>query len=117
MGTANDFACACLKSQIGGGVIRPSGGTLFVSGKDSDKSAIVPAVRALIDLGFKVIATVGTADYLAGQGLDVAQVNKVAQGRPHIVARIKDGEVAPIYNTTQGCQSHTDYPHIRPADI
>src|SRR3546814_12724385 len=82
------------------------GGTLFVSVKDSDKSAIVPAVRAIIDLGFKVIATVGTADYLAGQGLDVAQVNKVAQGRPHIVDRIKDGEVDLIFNTTEGGQSH-----------
>ncbi|HEY9554097.1 carbamoyl-phosphate synthase large subunit [Allosphingosinicella sp.] len=113
MGIANDFASAFLKSQIGGGVILPSGGTLFVSVKDSDKSAIVPAVRAIIDLGFKVIATVGTADYLAGQGLDVAQVNKVAQGRPHIVDRIKDGEVDLIFNTTEGWQSHKDSASIR----
>ena len=113
MGISDDFSTAFLKSQVGGGVHLPSEGTLFVSVKDSDKSAIVPAVRAIIDLGFKVIATQGTADYLAAQGLEVAQVNKVAQGRPHIVDRIKDGEVDLIFNTTEGWQSHKDSASIR----
>ena len=89
------------------------GGTLFVSVKDSDKPMIVPPVRALLELGFQVIATGGTADYLAAQGIEVERVNKVAQGRPHIVDRIKDGEVAMIFNTTEGWQSHKDSASIR----
>ena len=113
MGIADDFATAFLKSQLGGGVHLPEGGTLFVSVKDSDKSAIAPPVRALIDMGFKVLATGGTADYLQTQGLEVAHVNKVAQGRPHIVDRIKDGEVDLIFNTTEGWQSHKDSASIR----
>ena len=113
MGIADDFAIAFLKSQIGGGVQLPSRGTLFVSVKDSDKSAIAPPVRALLDLGFEVLATAGTADYLRGQGLEVRQVNKVAQGRPHIVDKIKDGEVDLIFNTTEGWQSHKDSASIR----
>jgi hypothetical protein len=64
---------------------------LFVSVKDSDKGAITAPVRALCELGFKVIATGGTASWLDSQGIAVSQVNKVAQGRPHIVDRIKDG--------------------------
>ena len=63
-------------------------------------------MRELIELGFKVVATGGTADYLPAQGLEVERVNKVAQGRPHIVDRIKDGEIALIFNTTEGWQSH-----------
>jgi carbamoyl-phosphate synthase large subunit len=86
---------------------------LFVSVKDSDKSIIVPPVRALLDFGFTVIATGGTADYLQAEGLDVGQVNKVAQGRPHIVDRIKDGAVDLIFNTTEGWQSHKDSASIR----
>jgi carbamoyl-phosphate synthase large subunit len=93
--------------------VLPTGGTAFVSVKTSDKPHILPAVRQLIDLGFDVIATSGTASYLREQGLDVAHVNKVAQGRPHIVDRIKDGEVALIFNTTEGWQSLRDSASIR----
>ena len=91
MGIAADFATAFLKSQEGSGLDLPTCGTLFVSVKDSDKPLVLAGVRALLGFGFKVIATGGTADYLLGQGLDVERVNKVAQGRPHIVDRIKDG--------------------------
>jgi carbamoyl-phosphate synthase large subunit len=91
----------------------PQGGTLFVSVKDSDKALIVPPVRAMRELGFHVIATSGTADYLAGQGIEVERVNKVAQGRPHIVDRIKDGDVDIVFNTTEGWQSHKDSASIR----
>jgi carbamoyl-phosphate synthase large subunit len=113
MGISDDFAKAYLKAEIGGGVVLPDGGTLFVSVKDSDKSLITSAVRALSSLGFKVIATGGTADYLRSQGVEVSQVNKVAQGRPHIVDKIKDGEVDLIFNTTEGWQSHKDSASIR----
>ncbi|HYG31026.1 MAG TPA: carbamoyl-phosphate synthase large subunit [Allosphingosinicella sp.] len=113
MGIADDFEIAFLKSQQGGGIELPAGGTVFVSVKDSDKPVIVPAVRAIIELGFTVVATGGTAAFLAGEGLEIERVNKVAQGRPHIVDRIKDGEIAMIFNTTEGWQSHKDSASIR----
>jgi carbamoyl-phosphate synthase large subunit len=113
MGIDTDFAKAFLKSQLGAGLDLPLAGTLFVSVKDSDKGAITAPVRALGELGFKVIATAGTASWLGEQGIEVSQVNKVAQGRPHIVDRIKDGEVDIIFNTTEGWQSHKDSASIR----
>ncbi|HET9638158.1 MAG TPA: carbamoyl-phosphate synthase large subunit [Allosphingosinicella sp.] len=113
MGIDDDFARAFLKSQLGSGLDLPLAGTLFVSVKDSDKNAITAPVRALSELGFKVIATAGTASWLGGEGIKVERVNKVAQGRPHIVDRIKDGDVAIIFNTTEGWQSHKDSASIR----
>jgi carbamoyl-phosphate synthase large subunit len=113
MGIDRDFATAFLKSQQGAGIELPEGGTLFVSVKDSDKPTILQPVRTLLELGYKVVATGGTADYLRAEGLDVELVNKVAQGRPHIVDRIKDGQIALIFNTTEGWQSHKDSASIR----
>ena len=105
MGLDTDFAIAYAKSQLGAGTILPQSGVVFVSVKDSDKKVILPAVRQLVDLGFTIIATGGTQKYLADARVVVAQVNKVAEGRPHIVDRIVDGEVAFIINTTEGWQS------------
>ena len=113
MGIADDFDGAFSKSQIGAGVILPQSGTLFVSVKNSDKEGIVPAVEQMIALGFKVIATGGTCDHLLARGLGVERINKVAQGRPHIVDRIVDGEVAIVFNTTEGWQSLKDSQSIR----
>ena len=117
MGIDMDFAVAFAKAQIGGGTQLPDGGTVFVSVKASDKPQILPAVRTLSSLGFKIIATSGTADYLAAEGLPVETVNKVQQGRPHIVDRIKDGEVALIFNTTEGWQSLRDSQSIRASAV
>ncbi|MEN7536445.1 carbamoyl-phosphate synthase large subunit [Aurantiacibacter flavus] len=113
MGIDRDFVTAFTKSQIAEGSRLPESGTLFVSVKDSDKPHILGPVRALIEAGFSVIATSGTQAYLAEQGLNVELVNKVAQGRPHIVDRIVDGEVALVFNTTEGWQSHKDSQSIR----
>jgi carbamoyl-phosphate synthase large subunit len=113
MGISDDFATAYLKAELGAGVPLPAAGTLFVSVKDSDKSLVAPAIRAIVELGFRVIATGGTADYFGSQGIAVERVNKVAQGRPHIVDKIKDGEVDLIFNTTEGWQSHKDSASIR----
>src|SRR5207253_6811857 len=77
------------------------------------KDNIVPAVEKLVELGFKIIATGGTADHLAAKGLPVEKVNKVAQGRPHIVDRLLDGDVALVFNTTEGWQSLKDSHSIR----
>jgi carbamoyl-phosphate synthase large subunit len=117
IGIDRDFAKAFLKSQIAAGVFPPAEGCLFVSVKDSDKALIVPPVRALCEMGFRVVATGGTADYLAGQGIAVERVNKVAQGRPHIVDKIKDGEIDIIFNTTEGWQSHKDSASIRASAV
>ena len=113
MGIDANFPVAFAKSQLGAGTGLPGAGTLFVSVKDSDKPVIVPAVKTLVGLGFKVVATGGTADFLAEQGIAVKRVNKVAEGRPHIVDHIIDGEIALIFNTTEGWQSHKDSQSIR----
>jgi carbamoyl-phosphate synthase large subunit len=113
MGIDRDFATAFAKSQIGARMPPPMSGKLFVSVKDTDKPVIVPAVRQAIECGFTVCATGGTADYLLAQGIDVERVNKVAQGRPHIVDKIKDGEIQLIFNTTEGWQSLKDSEEIR----
>src|SRR4030095_14006964 len=113
MGISGDFATAFLKSQLGGGIVLPNDGALFVSVKDSDKPFIVPPVRALAEMGFQILATGGTAEFLADAGVPVERVNKVAQGRPHIVDKIKDGEIDLIFNTTEGWQSHRDSASIR----
>jgi carbamoyl-phosphate synthase large subunit len=113
MGIDANFPVAFAKSQLGAGTALPAAGKLFVSVKDSDKPVIVPAVRTLSRLGFKVVATGGTARYLQAQGIVVEAVNKVAEGRPHIVDHIIDGEIALIFNTTEGWQSHKDSQSIR----
>jgi carbamoyl-phosphate synthase large subunit len=113
MGISDDFDIAFAKSQLGGGVILPDRGTVFISVKDTDKAHILPAATKMAELGFHLIATGGTADMLAAAGLKVEKVNKVAQGRPHIVDRLTDGEVQLVFNTTEGWQSMKDSQAIR----
>lgn len=113
MGIDRDFATAFAKAQLGAGTVLPVAGTVFVSVKDSDKPVVLPGVRILADLGFTIVATGGTADYLAGEGIAIERVNKVAQGRPHIVDRIQDGGIDLIFNTTEGWQSLKDSASIR----
>ena len=113
MGIAGDFDIAFAKALIGAGMSLPQGGTAFISVKDADKDTIVPAAEKLIELGFSVIATGGTAAYLQSKGLPVETVNKVAQGRPHIVDRLLDGDVDLVFNTTEGWQSLKDSHSIR----
>ncbi|MEP7316930.1 MAG: carbamoyl-phosphate synthase large subunit, partial [Sphingomicrobium sp.] len=113
MGIDRNFDIAFAKSQIGGGVFLPDAGTVFISVKDSDKPNILIAARAMVDLGFNIIATSGTASFLEDSGLPVERINKVAQGRPHIVDRITDGGVQLVFNTTEGWQSLKDSFSIR----
>ena len=117
MGISNNFHIAFAKSQLGCGIVLPDAGTVFISVKDSDKPHILPAARKMVELGFTLIATGGTAGFLEGEGLAVERVSKVAQGRPHIVDRIVDGGVQLIYNTTEGWQSLKDSQAIREAAI
>ena len=113
MGIDSDFATAFAKAQIGAGTMLPTSGTVFISLKDGDKQVILPAAKKLAAMGFRIIATGGTATFLADNGLAVETVNKVAQGRPHIVDRITDGDVQLIFNTTEGWQSLKDSKAIR----
>jgi len=117
MGIDQSFAIAFAKAQLGAGNILPDSGTIFISVKETDKKVIEPAARLADKLGFRLIATSGTADYLTEKGIKVEKVNKVAEGRPHIVDRIKDGDVNLIFNTTEGWQSLKDSKSIRAAAL
>jgi len=112
-GLAPAFARAFAKAQLGGGTVLPMGGCVFVSVKDADKPWILEPVRLLQTQGFRVLATDGTAGYLAEQGLSVEPVKKVLEGRPHIVDAMKNGEVQLVFNTTEGRQSLADSFEIR----
>ncbi|MBB3881033.1 carbamoyl-phosphate synthase large subunit [Sphingomonas pseudosanguinis] len=117
MGIDPDFTTAFAKSQLGAGTVLPTEGAVFISVKDGDKEQIVPAARMLAEAGFAIVATGGTADYLDRAGVAVEKINKVAQGRPHIVDRIKDGGITLIFNTTEGWQSLKDSKPIREAAL
>ena len=101
MGVGETFGEAFVKSQLAAGVQLPKGGRAFISVRDGDKLAAVGIARDLVDLGFTLLATRGTAAVLAAHGLAVTAVNKVAEGRPHIVDMIKNGEVSFIVNTVE----------------
>ncbi len=117
MGLDFDYSVAFAKAQMGGGSQLPSGGTVFVSVKDEDKPRILEAMRLLKGLGFQIIATHGTQRYLAGQGVAVEAVNKVHEGRPHIVDRIKNRGVQLVFNTTDGAQALADSRPMRRAAL
>ena len=107
------FARAFAKSQIGGGTVLPTEGCAFVSVKDADKPFILEAVKSLLAQGFSVVATSGTHDYLASQGVEVGLVKKVLEGRPNIVDAMKNGEIQLVFNTTDGKQALADSFSIR----
>ncbi len=113
MGIASSFGHAFAKAQIGSGCPLPLGGTAFISVNDYDKENVVPVARDLQNLGFRLIATQGTAIHLKGRGITVEPVFKLHEGRPNIVDHIKNGEVAMIINTPLGGGSYVDEPSIR----
>ena len=90
-----------------------AGGNLFISIKDSDKEAFVEPVKELIELGYKITATAGTADFFTRHGLDITTINKVVEGRPHVVDAMKDGSIDLVLNTTEGLQSIKDSYSLR----
>ena len=114
MGWDRTFALAFLKAQMGAGVALPEAGRAFVSIKDMDKTAVfATAMRDLVDLGFEIVATKGTALWLTGQGITSTAVKKVYEGKPNIVDRLKDDEIAMVMNTTEGTQAVSDSRDIR----
>ena len=114
MGWDRTFPLAFLKAQMGAGTILPTEGRVFVSIKDMDKTdAMASAARDLIAMGFELTATSGTAKWLASVGAKAIPVNKVYEGRPNIVDALKNGDIALVFNTTEGSQSITDSRDIR----
>ncbi|MBJ6977810.1 MULTISPECIES: carbamoyl-phosphate synthase large subunit [unclassified Luteimonas] len=113
MGVGRDFGAAFARAQEAAGIRAPQPGKAFVSVRDPDKKRVLPVARALVGHGFTLVATSGTASWLRANGFDCEQVNKVAEGRPHIVDLIKNGEIAYIVNTTEGRQAIADSFSIR----
>ncbi|MCF8477861.1 MAG: carbamoyl-phosphate synthase large subunit, partial [Pseudolabrys sp.] len=117
MGIDTSFEIAFAKSQIGGGTNLPRSGTVFVSVRDADKARILPSIKLLVSLGFKCIATSGTQRFLAEQGVEADKINKVLEGRPHIVDAIKNGGVQLVFNTTEGAAALADSRSLRHAAL
>ncbi len=113
MGIDSDYAVAFAKSQLGGGSKLPLAGTVFVSVKDSDKDRVVAPIRQLAEMGFRIIATRGTKRHLDANGIACERINKVLEGRPHIVDAITNGEVDIVFNTTEGAKALADSFSIR----
>jgi carbamoyl-phosphate synthase large subunit len=113
MGVGNTFAEAFVKSQLGASVKMPTGGRAFISVRNEDHKKVIDIAQDLVKLGFTLVATKGTARALAEQGLEVTPVNKVAEGRPHIVDMIKNDEISLIVNVTEDKKAITDSYEIR----
>jgi len=117
MGIDTSFGYAFAKSQLGAGSKVPLLGNVFVSLRDSDKPKALDAIKLLRDLGFDILATSGTQRYLADQGIETQRVNKVLEGRPHIVDAIKNGNVQLVFNTTEGKKALEDSRSLRQAAL
>ena len=113
MGLGDSFDEAFAKASLAIGERLPSSGTVFMSVRDVDKAGAIQVARDLIDVGFKLVATTGTAKALRAEGIEVERVNKVGEGRPHIVDAIKNGQVQLIINTTEGRKAVSDSAQIR----
>ena len=117
IGLDRSFGIAFAKSQLGGGTKVPGKGALFVSVRDTDKARVLDTVRGLVELGFSVKATGGTARFLEQNGVAAQRVNKVSEGRPHIVDAIVNGQVQLVFNTTEGAQALHDSRSLRRAAL
>lgn len=113
MGIDTDFATAFYKAQLGAGSVLPMSGKVFISVRDCDKDKMVLPAKQLVQAGFTLIATKGTAEHLRKQGIDVEIINKVLEGRPNIVDLMTDKKIAMVINTVEGMQSITDSLSIR----
>ena len=113
MGIDSDFGRAFAKAQLAAGMKLPLSGAVFVSVKDQDKEAVVPACRKLVAAGFQIIATGGTHDFLASKGISSERVFKVNEGRPHIIDRMKNKDIQLVVNTTAGPQAVADSYSLR----
>jgi len=113
MGIGNTFGIAFAKAQAAVGYELPTSGTVFISVHDADKPKVLSVARKFSEMGFKLIATAGTADFLNGNGIRTRPVFKLKEGRPHVVDRIKNGEVQLVINTSMGKKTTSDSYEIR----
>ena len=113
MGIDQSFGLAFAKSQMAAGFKMPTSGSVFISVHDYHKDRIVDVARSFEELGFKILATAGTANHLKKQGIEATVINKVSEGRPHIVDYIKNGDIQMVINTSVGRKSSRDAYHIR----
>ena len=113
MGVGSSFSEAYAKAQLGAGEIIPQAGSVFLSVRDSDRPFVADLAKEFLDLGFKIVATKGTARHINEADIPVEIIKKVAEGRPHVVDAMKNGEVNLIVNTTEGRQSILDSASIR----
>jgi carbamoyl-phosphate synthase large subunit len=113
MGVGDSFAEAFARATQGAGTRLPTGGTVFLSVKDSDKPFVAPLAEELRELGFRIVATRGTRSCLQAAGIEAEVVNKVTEGRPDIADMLKNGKIDFIVNTTEGRQSIADSAVIR----
>ena len=113
MGVGRSFEAAFARAEEAANIRAPSPGKAFISVRDPDKARVLPVARYMIERGFSIVATSGTADYLSAQGIACERVNKVIEGRPHVVDLIKNGELCYIVNTTEGRQAIADSFSIR----
>jgi carbamoyl-phosphate synthase large subunit len=113
MGTGRSFGEAYAKAQAASGVVLPTRGVCLISVRDRDKSGAVDLAKLLIDRGFEIVATHGTADAIERAGVSCRRANKVREGRPHIVDMIKNDEISLIVNTTEGKQAVRESHSIR----
>ncbi len=117
IGLDRNFDIAFAKSQLGGGTKVPTGGTVFVSIRDADKPKILETARMLTNIGFSIVATGGSAKYFESNGVPAKRINKVSEGRPHIVDAIKNGNIQLVFNTTEGAQALSDSMSLRRAAL
>jgi carbamoyl-phosphate synthase large subunit len=117
MGIDSDFARAFMKSMLASGTRLPTTGTAFLSVREQDKPAAIEIGRRLVNLGFKIVATHGTAAALRKAGLEVRGVNKVMEGRPHCVDAMDNHEIQLVINTTEGAQAILDSQSLRRAAL
>ena len=113
MGVGRSFGAAFARAQEAGGIKAPPVGKAFISVRDPDKVRVLSVAQDLVKRGYSLVATGGTADFLRANGLECERVNKVIEGRPHIVDLIKNGEIVYIVNTTEGKQAIADSFSIR----
>jgi carbamoyl-phosphate synthase large subunit len=117
IGLDRSFGVAFAKSQLGSSIQVPKTGNVFVSVRDSDKARILPTMQMLSGLGFRIVATAGTQRYLSENGVKADRINKVLEGRPHVVDAIKNGDIQLVFNTTEGAGALSDSRSLRRAAL
>lgn len=117
LGLADNFGLAFYKAQAAAGLVLPKNGTVLITVANRDKEAVLPTAKKLADMGFKIVATAGTADFLSRNGVSVTPIKKLHEGRPNIVDALHNGEIHLLINTPAGKESYYDDSYIRKAAI